>query len=335
MASKDQDKRDYAVQESYVRYSGPIGDLTSFNCEYGYLEAMLRGFALGFLKEFEYRQLCQCTNLEDFKLTLGDTDFGASFGNVAQLTPDIIRDRAWEKYVSEFFFIRDQAVGPLATFLDFISNEHLISNISFLVTSLIRGGDSATAYAKCNPLGQYPRLESIMSFENTAEGLVELYKTVLVDTPVAQYFEKYFNDEISSDDPYHQIEQAYNEVEIDVINNMLQKMWLEDFYRYTQQLGGTTAEMMKELLEFEADRRAIEITVNSFSSNLNDQFNRDSDRKNLYCTFGKLYPEGIEMFSKVGDMGALTEVLSKYDTFNRIWTKAQSEGRSLRCTLHA
>ncbi len=263
-----EDIHDFYEQESYIRFAGPVGDLTTFNAEYGYLESMLRGFRSGFLKEFEYRQLCQCTNLDDFKLTLGDTDYSLVFANQSQLTPDIIQDRVWDKYVSEFNFIRDQAVGPLASFLDFITYEHLINNISFLVTSLIRRSDMNTVLAKCNPLGYFPRLKSILSFENTADGFVELYKTVLVDTPVAIYYEKYFDAEIRSDDPYGQIEQAYNDVEIDIINSMLLKLWLEDFYRYCQQLGGTTAEIMMELLEFEADRRAIEITINSYVSSI-------------------------------------------------------------------
>jgi len=265
MAGRDSSSqvRDYYEQESYVRCSGPIGGLTTFNAEYGFLEAVVRGFRSGFLREPEYRALCNCTNLEDYKLTLGDTDYLNTLVTQTQLSPEIIADKCWEKFVSEFQYIRDQAVGPLATFLDFITNEYLISNISFLVSSLIRGADPNTLLAKCNPMGIFPRLKSILTFENTGDGLVELYKTVLVDTPVAPYYEKYFNLEIKSDDPYHQIEQAYNEVEIDIINNMLQKYWLEDFYRYVQELGGTTSEVMMELLEFEADRRAIEITLNS------------------------------------------------------------------------
>jgi hypothetical protein len=38
---------------------------------------------------------------------------------------------------------------------------------------------------------------------------------------------------------------------------VLQRCRLEDFYSYTQSLGGETALAMKELLEFEADKRAI------------------------------------------------------------------------------
>ncbi len=61
-----------------------------FNAEYGYLEAVLRGFRSGFLKDSEYRQICQCENLEDVKLALGDTDYLNVLQNQAILTPDIM-----------------------------------------------------------------------------------------------------------------------------------------------------------------------------------------------------------------------------------------------------
>lgn len=55
---------------------------------------------------------------------------------------------------------------------------------------------------------------------------------------------------------------------IELIRNTLYKTYLEDFYEFTQSLGGTTAEVMKELLQFEADRRSITITINSFNTEL-------------------------------------------------------------------
>lgn len=263
MSKELEQKQDYYEEESHVRVGGAIGGLSTFNSDFGYLEAILRGFRSGFLREFEYRQLCQCTTLEDLKLTFADTDFCNVLTNQTNLSPDLISELCWSKFVNEFRFIRDQATGQLATFMDFISYEYLIENVSFLISSLIRGSDASSLLEKCNPLGMFPRLKSVLTFENSVDGLVELYRTVLIDTPVAPYFETYFNSEITSSEPYHGIEQAYNEVEIDIITNMLQKLWLEDFYRYTQELGGTTAEMMKVLLEFEADRRAISITINS------------------------------------------------------------------------
>lgn len=333
-SSEFEQKRDYYESVSHVKFHGQVGGLTSFNADYGYLEAMVRGYRSGFLKEFEYRQLCQCTTLEDVKLTLGDTDYQNVLTGKSKLTPEFITEQCWEKYVHEFQFLKDQATGQLATFLDYITYEFLIKNISFLITSLIRGSsDSTNLLAKCDPLGAFPGLKTILTFENSSDGLIELYRTVLVDTPVAPYFEKYFNAEIRTEEPLHQVEQVYNEVEIDIITNMLQKLWLEDFYRYCLSLGGETALIMKELLEFEADRRAISITINSFGTQLNEVFARDSERKQLYANFGSLYPEGIESFSKVGDMTQLSEALQPYATYKRLWSKAQSDGKTFQDML--
>ncbi len=57
--------------------------------------------------------------------------------------------------------------------------------------------------------------------------IAPLQRQVLVDTPVAPYFEKYFNDQLKSQDSKdaHDIQKVYNEVEIDIIDNMLQKLW--------------------------------------------------------------------------------------------------------------
>jgi V-type H+-transporting ATPase subunit d len=304
----------------------PLGGLTSFNAEFGFLEALVRGFKSGFLKGSEYRQLAQCESLDDVKLALGDTDYQSVLQSTTKMTPEIIHSKCQGKFVAEFEWLRSQAVGQLSTFLDFVTHEYLIQAISFCITSLIKGADADKLLEKCHPLGRSPHLRSIMTFENFegADGLVELYRTVLVDTPVAEYFAQYFNAQIKADQPSREIQRVYNEVEIDVITNMLQKLWLEDFYSYTQELGGTTAEMMGELLEFEADRRAIAITINSFGTNLNDPFNRDSERKQLYCNFGTLYPEAtLFSFSRVGDMNQLGQALEPYRVYRELWHKAQ------------
>lgn len=107
--------------------------------------------------------------------------------------------------------------------------------------------------------------------------------------------------------------------------------------------------MMRDLLEFEADRRAISIMMNSFGTALNDPFRRD-ERSSLFASFGHLYPEGIEKFStvslqrtlpasvpsplcvvalvcQVGDMSQLGAVLEDYKDYSRLWQRAQNEGK--------
>ena len=77
--------------------------------------------------------------------------------------------------------------------------------------------------------------------------------------------------------------------------------------------GTPTAEVMSEILEFEADRRAINITLNSFGTELSK-----ADRKKLYPSFGRLYPEGTYMLSRADDIEGVklsVEGVSDYKGF--------------------
>eukprot|EP01102_Stenamoeba_stenopodia_P015023 TRINITY_DN507_c0_g1_i16.p1 TRINITY_DN507_c0_g1~~TRINITY_DN507_c0_g1_i16.p1 ORF type:complete len:189 (-),score=22.68 TRINITY_DN507_c0_g1_i16:18-584(-) len=100
--------------------------------------------------------------------------------------------------------------------------------------------------------------------------------------------------------PYFQnclSEEDLNEMNIELIRNTIYKAYLEDFYRYCKELGGATAEIMSELLEFEADRRAINITINSFGTELGKD-----DREKLYPSFGVLYPDAQSKLAKADDI---------------------------------
>jgi len=324
---------------SQTRMEGPIGGLTTHNIEYGWLEGLLRGFRSGYLKSFEYKQLSQCETFEDVKLTLGDTDYAHCLSNVSKLNDDVIIMRCRQKFVAEWEFIRSQAVGPLATFLEFITYEHLIKAICFIIRSLMQGADREALFSKIHPLAKHPLLKSVLILDNFegSEALMELYKTVLVDMPVARYFEQYFMQEnVKGENAGREIQAVYTENEIDIVTNRLQKLWLEDFYAYTQRLGGETARVMKQLLEFEADRRAISITLNSFNSNLNEPgHKREWERRNLYCNFGTLYPECTQkVFNTVGDVNALQAALAPYAQFRDIFSKAAENGRTVEDQLY-
>ena len=51
-------------------------EMTSFNMDEGYAEAICRSLRKGFLREETYNQLKGCSNLNEFKLVLEDTDYG-------------------------------------------------------------------------------------------------------------------------------------------------------------------------------------------------------------------------------------------------------------------
>ena len=52
-------------------------EMISFNMDDGYPEAIVRALRKGFLKEETYTQLKSCSNLNEFKLVLEDTDYGS------------------------------------------------------------------------------------------------------------------------------------------------------------------------------------------------------------------------------------------------------------------
>jgi len=325
-----ENRREICDQSLMMMRLGPVGGLASFNMEYGFIEAILRGTRAGFLTEFEYGQLCLCESFDDVKLCLGDTDYKSALTGIqqGQLTAENIFAMCREKNIKEFEWMHRQAVGPLTTFMEFITHEYLIESIQFIITSIIRGSKPEILLAKCHPLGKSPQLKQILTFENDLgddDGLLSLYKTVLVDTPVAKYFALYFNSELGPDQEAREIKRHYDEQEVEIITNMLIKLWLEDFYAYTQNLGGQTAAIMKELLEFEADRRAINITINSLRTSLNDDINRHS-RQDLYCSFGKLYPNGtLKDFPKIKLITELGDQLKPYKVYHEMWKNAESD----------
>jgi len=214
-------------------------------------------------------------------------------------------------------FLRNQATGALATFLNFIQYEYMIKNIMFLVTGLVNEGDGKELLTKIDKLGKFPRMVSILTFKNSDEGFFNLYRTVLIDTPVGKYFEKYFlyKTMAEGDMSIRKLRDIMEESDIEVITQQIEKYWFEDFYRHCRKLGGITKEVMCPLLEFRADMRAINIMINSMDSSLNEVDNRESIRADLFCAFGSLYPEAVRRFNYVGTIEELRDVLDSYKIF--------------------
>jgi len=264
-------------------YKGPsIGSNLTFNINDGYVEALVRGFRSGILARTDYSNLTQCDTLEDMRLALAATDYGDFLANEpSPLHTTTISERCTEKLVREFNHIRAQATEPLATFLDMIGYQYMIDNIVLLITGTHHERDIKELIEKCHPLGMFDSMASV----SVGSSLSDLYNNVLVDTPLAPYIQS------------HLKEEDFDEMDIEVVRNTLYKAYLEDFYKFCQNLGGETSEVMTELLQFEADRRSINITINSFGTELAKDVRQD-----LYPNFGLLYPEGISKLSRADDI---------------------------------
>jgi len=275
-------------------------DSMNFNIDHGYLEGLVRGFRSGILRQSDYMNLVQCETIEDLKLHLQSTDYGNFLSNeVGPLTVAVIDERLREKLVIEFQHLRNHSLTPLSLFLDFITYGYMIDNIILLITGTLHQRSITELLPKCHPLGNFEQMEAI----NIATTSAELYNAVIVDTPLAFYF----LDCVSEHD--------LDEMNIEIIRNTLYKAYLEDFFKLSMSLGDTTAEIMGEILGFEADRRAFIITINSFGTELSKE-----DRFKLYPRCGKLYPDGLAALSRTEDFDQVRAVAEYYGEYKAIFS---------------
>merc|ERR1712238_264941 len=163
--------------------------------------------------------------------------------------PTGLQKAAVERLVTEFQYLRSQAVEPLSTFLDFITYEYMIENVMLLLKGTLSGRDINELIAQCHPLGMFKEstMRSIPTFESTPRGYQDLYQTVLVDTPVGPYSSLFLKETAGRGE----VSNVLEEVEIEIIKSTLIKFWIEDFANYVESLGGETATIMGDLLMWE------------------------------------------------------------------------------------
>uniref|UniRef100_A0A8B9EKX5 ATPase H+ transporting V0 subunit d1 n=1 Tax=Anser cygnoides TaxID=8845 RepID=A0A8B9EKX5_ANSCY len=180
---------------------------------------------------------------------------------------------------------------------------YMIDNVILLITGTLHQRSISELVPKCHPLGSFEQMEAV----NIAQTPAELYNAILVDTPLAAFFQ----DCIS--------EQDLDEMNIEIIRNTLYKAYLESFYKFCKALGGTTADAMCPILEFEADRRAFIITINSFGTELSKE-----DRAKLFPHCGKLYPEGLAQLARADDYEQVKNVADYYPEYKLLFEGAGS-----------
>lgn len=280
------------------------GSALTFNVNDGYLEALVRGFRSRILSQGDYSNLIQCDTLEDMRLALGATDYGDFLASEpSPLHTTTISEKCTQRLVREFNHLRAQATEPLATFLDMISYQYMIDNIVLLITGTLHERDTTELLEKCHPLGMFDSMAAL----SVATNVSELYNSVLVDTPLAPYIKDCLS------------EEDLDEMNIEIIRNTLYKAYLEDFYKFSQKMGGDTAEVMTEILQFEADRRSINITINSFGTELTKD-----DRQKLYPSFGLLIPEGIAKLAKADDFETVRAAIEFYGPYRPLFADSFS-----------
>ena len=231
-------------------------------------------------------------NLAFVILTIADVklQLGPAYGDFLGALPpnpstSTLANKATEKLVTEFRYLQANATGSLRKFMDYLTYGYMIDNVALLITGTLHERDTRELLDRCHPLGWFETMPVLC----VATNIEELYNSVLIETPLAPYFKGSLS------------HQDLDELNIEIVRNTLYKNYLEDFYHFVnnhEDIKGTpTAEVMTEVLDFEADRRSINITLNSFGTELSK-----ADRRKLYPNFGRLHPEGTFMLSRADDV---------------------------------
>mmetsp|Transcript_2360 Transcript_2360/g.10105 ORF Transcript_2360/g.10105 Transcript_2360/m.10105 type:complete len:224 (-) Transcript_2360:2690-3361(-) len=173
------------ISEMSTSYESSFQDMF-LNLKYGFLDGKLRGYVGDLLDDADYVILAECETLDDVVSYLSATErskisnYGATHSH-----PSALVEMCLKSFVSDFNTLRSLAPEPLLTFLNYLTYGYMIDNVLLILVGILHGRDAQELIEKCHPLGMF---DSIVTLP-VATNMPDLYKLVLVDTPLASYFD--------------------------------------------------------------------------------------------------------------------------------------------------
>ncbi|KAM3136632.1 hypothetical protein pb186bvf_011268 [Paramecium bursaria] len=294
-------------------------DLCYFAVDDGYAEAIIRGLRAGFLNEAQYTQMKSCTSIPELKSFLEETDYQNCLqADQPQIATSLLRQRLKKKLADEFDYIEAQATGTLSKFLFHLRCRFMIDNVVNMIEGLKNKIDIEVLLSNIDPLGWFPEIKNIKVLEG--DDYANLYRDVLIDTPIGVYFMKFLDESIENmheNRTMNDIQNLFKEMKPEYIRTSLKKMWLEDFFRYSEEnLPQTSKEGLVSLLKFEADFRTIQVIYNSIGNrDLNTVARIQTTRKQLCPTIGTLYPDCERQYLAAAQLEALREAVKGTENY--------------------
>ena len=289
-----------------------MADLVFFNVDDGYTEALLRGFRKSILGEQQYAALRNTSNLKDFKSVLIDTDYSDYVKDYTETDTSALKMLLKKKLADEIDQVQSVAGPELDKFIEMIRHKYMIDNVINIIEGIKNKTDKNVIESRNEPLGYLKEISGLLKLDY--KKIEDLYEDVLIDTEVGVYFSKFLEEVLASSDNKNvqTINNFLQALKPEEIKNYLKKIWLEYFYHFCKTLNPTTAEIMEDLLKYEADCQTIQIVYNSLA--YNNQF-QEEERKKVIPYFGFLYPETTTQLIKCNSLEQLKQILQPFPDY--------------------
>lgn len=193
----------------------------------------------------------------------------------------------------------------------------MLENVYMMIEGLKCGISADRLQASIDPVGEFKLLKAVELSNN----MENLYETVLIDSPVGEFFFKYLemkglnNEAKQGMKDFGAMQNYFSEESPEVVRSSLQKIWLEDFHEFCGTLNTTTVENMDSLLKLEGDLMTIQVIYNSFE----ESDSKKEEIRNSHCpALGTLYPLHFIEIKKSKGLDELKMYLSSFPQYTAI-----------------
>jgi V-type H+-transporting ATPase subunit d len=287
-------------------------DLTVFGIDNGYVEAKLRGYRSAFLKAEHYAQLKNFNSLEEvYQYLQTETDYG-EYIDGANVSINSLKTSMKKKLSDELDYIEINCMRALSQFIFYIRATYMIDNVMNILEGLRSGTSFKRLIAACDPIGYFPELNAI---EIASNDIAVLYETVLIDTPLCNFFSTYLESNTKDLKNFNEVQTFFKEEKAEKVRSSLKRILMEEFYDFCKNLNQTSADSMLSLLSMEADFKTMQIVYNSLEDPKDD---RIKTRETLCPSIGELYPLHYHLLKNVETLDEMRDVVKGFINYRNI-----------------
>ncbi|XP_029166594.1 V-type proton ATPase subunit d1-like [Nylanderia fulva] len=219
--------------------------------KYGHIIAKIHGKSQVLLKESDYLALQQCDALDEVILKLQSFPYSKYLSEDMKFTKKEFTKRLTKSMIDEFtqlYLQNSKEDEELCDLLGYFINHYKIQNFIYLLASKQEDPDLGRSFENIEEIGRFNELNTL----KFANDMVDVYKFCVESTFLKDYYHKIH------------IERDIHKNDFQILHSYLLKHHIDTFYEKCKR--SSTLGYMKTILEFEGDRRIIEIVLNTLNN---------------------------------------------------------------------